>query len=286
MQCSYPIWIDKNKILAPCMRCMSCRIKRSAEWSMRLQHEFKEFEYKGMFLTLTYSDEHIHPRHSLVKKDLQDFFKRLRRRLKKRKIKYFACGEYGENTDRPHYHAIIIGLSNLSKYDRKMVGKSWPWCDWTPQRIRKSMGSVTPDSILYTTSYIQKKFINSDKEVVEIYFDGNEGEFQLQSKGIGEKHIIKNKADVEKTGKVKYKGKEVGLPRYYHSKVEVPREIKDINKKEMYKTLKEKYPLKDFDVPSERYTGKVLDTKYKDELSQRERNILSKIRLDNKEEIF
>lgn len=44
------------------------------------------------------------------KKDIQDFLKRLRKRLQPQKIRYFICSEYGPTTNRPHYHGIIFGL--------------------------------------------------------------------------------------------------------------------------------------------------------------------------------
>jgi hypothetical protein len=39
----------------------------------------------------------------------QKFMKRLRDRIKPLKIRFFHCGEYGDKTRRPHYHALIFG---------------------------------------------------------------------------------------------------------------------------------------------------------------------------------
>jgi hypothetical protein len=59
---------------------------------------------------LTYDDEHLPPNNSLLKKDLQKFFYKLRQKIKPIKIRYFAVGEYGSNkTKRPHYHIILFG---------------------------------------------------------------------------------------------------------------------------------------------------------------------------------
>ena len=87
-----------NPIDIPCGKCIGCRLAYSKEWAVRIVKECESFEY-NYFLTLTYDDEHLKSP-SLVKKDLQDFFKRLRWFYKKNfnhdNIRYFACGEYGE----------------------------------------------------------------------------------------------------------------------------------------------------------------------------------------------
>jgi hypothetical protein len=35
--------------------------------------------------------------------------KRLRKKIQPLKIRFFHCGEYGDKTRRPHYHALIFG---------------------------------------------------------------------------------------------------------------------------------------------------------------------------------
>ena len=47
--------------------------------------------------------------------------KRLRKKLHPLKIRFFHCGEYGDKTRRPHYHALIFGYSFP---DRKLFKKS------------------------------------------------------------------------------------------------------------------------------------------------------------------
>ena len=48
--------------------------------------------------------------------------------LGERRIKYFACGEYGNNTHRPHYHAIIYGVG-LDRDDKRIMRECWNYCD-------------------------------------------------------------------------------------------------------------------------------------------------------------
>ena len=144
-------------LLVPCGRCLACRISKRREWSLRMLHELADYD-DAMFLTLTYNDDNLPPNGSLVKADLQKFFKRLRKRLDVdgRKIRYFACGEYGEQTQRPHYHAIIFGLS-LRDEDKQLVVDSWDKMSWhVPQIKKKAFGMVEPDSIAYVAQYIDK----------------------------------------------------------------------------------------------------------------------------------
>lgn len=107
----------------PCGKCIACRLAYSRQWADRCMLE-ASFHDSNYFVTLTYDNEHlplvetidndtgeiIHNA-TLVKRDLQLFFKRLRKALPDCKIRYYACGEYGSQTLRPHYHAIIFGLT-------------------------------------------------------------------------------------------------------------------------------------------------------------------------------
>ncbi len=72
------------------------------------------------FLTLTYDNQHIPLIHeeesdtwipTLVKSHLQSFLKCASQKMRRnaQPLRYFAAGEYGEKTLRPHYHAIMFG---------------------------------------------------------------------------------------------------------------------------------------------------------------------------------
>ena len=177
-------------LLVPCGRCMACRIAKRREWSIRMLHELS-YHDDAVFLTLTYNDTYLPPNASLDKAALQKFFKRLRKRLGDRKIRYFACGEYGDEGGRPHYHAIIFGLS-LRAEDKKLVVESWPFCDWSNPKIFKgAFGLVEPDSIRYVAQYIDKKYTGdfAQKE----YADKNrEPVFKLSSLGLGKQFCDDN----------------------------------------------------------------------------------------------
>ncbi len=110
MRCTNPImirhpvsgrWLD-----VPCGQCISCRLKKAREWSIRIMNECSYYE-KNCFLTLTYDEEHLPSSYSISKRELQLFLKKLR---KKCKFRYFGSGEYGDKSMRPHYHIILFGV--------------------------------------------------------------------------------------------------------------------------------------------------------------------------------
>lgn len=120
---------------------MPCRVNRARLWQGRLLLEW--YASKGaIFATLTYKDPPEGG--SLVKSDLQGFFKRLR--AAGRTFRYYAVGEYGEQSLRPHYHALLFGLS---VFDEAIITEKW------------GLGFVqvsefTPARALYVSKYITK----------------------------------------------------------------------------------------------------------------------------------
>lgn len=114
-----------GSVPVPCGKCIGCRLDYSRSWADRMMLEL-ETAGKGMFVTLTYSNENAHwtqfdpvtdePMYATVdKRDCQLFMKRLRKRFPDLKIRFYLGAEYGEKTHRPHYHAILfgIGLSDI-----------------------------------------------------------------------------------------------------------------------------------------------------------------------------
>ena len=106
----------------PCGYCDGCRIDRSREWANRCMLEL-QYHDSAYFITLTYNDDHVPVSYyadpetgeaqeslTLCKRDWQLFMKRLRKAFPDDQIRFYACGEYGSQTFRPHYHAIVFGL--------------------------------------------------------------------------------------------------------------------------------------------------------------------------------
>jgi hypothetical protein len=167
----------------PCGKCISCRLKHSALWGARITHEcafyWEEFNLPSSFITLTYDEKHLPDYGCLVKQHLQDFFKRLRERLRRRnypeQIKYYASGEYGSRCpkheihncplcgtiQRPHYHAIVIGYAFP---DRFQVGEREGLVVYESNELAElwdkgfhEIGSVSFESASYCARYVMKK---------------------------------------------------------------------------------------------------------------------------------
>ena len=210
VKCLSPITLNNNtswQMDVPCGKCAVCREMRAKEWSTRLLHEMKEYE-KFSFVTLTYADECLPPNLSVSKDELQKFFKRLRKNSKVKNLKYFACGEYGEQGGRPHYHSILFGIG-LRERDKELVRKSWKYG-------MINFGNVTIASIKYVTGYILK----GGK------IPGRAKPFQLMSKGLGRAYAIENEEYLMQNLSLTVNGYKQTLPRYYTKILNIPEDIK------------------------------------------------------------
>lgn len=172
------------------------------------------------FLTLTYDEDNIPDGHTLVKRDLQLFFKRLRKARDGQRIRYYACGEYGERTWRPHYHVLLFGADffdarmrkqsdsgELVRYDSNELWDLWP-------SGQHSIGGVTFESAAYCARYAMKKRTGPSADE---YYGGRQPEFSLMSRrpGIGADWLAKYGNDVYRHDSVICRGVECKPPRYY-----------------------------------------------------------------------
>ncbi len=234
-----------KRLSVPCGKCYPCLQNRRNEWTFRLEQEMK-VSTSAWFLTLTYEDNNLplyniktekittfgqlsrmvkeieeldfNYRGTLVKKDYQQFMKKLRwhtdkwykeigdlaeiHGLKKRPVKYYAVGEYGAKTERPHYHAIIfnVPISIIKKLDNI----------WEKGFVKA--GDVNTASIHYVTKYV----INPDHKRVN-----QQNEFALISRGIGYSYIEANKKwhrENENYYVINKSGGKQKMPRYYKDK--------------------------------------------------------------------
>lgn len=199
-----------------CGACLNCRKRDARAWALRCQLELTQHD-SATFTTLTYDDLHLPP--TLRKRDLQLFLKRLRKRLPSdrraarrspptRPLRFFACGEYGETTSRPHYHAILYSTSDG---DGHSIQEAW------------GLGhthtvAVTPAAICYVAGYTNKKTDYRDKPHERV--DPTTGEvyryqppFRQMSQGIA-KHA-KQYTDAWKDYAI-YNGVKISTPRYLH----------------------------------------------------------------------
>ena len=154
MRCKYPITnIEKGRAFG-CGRCVTCRINKRRQWTNRIVLE-SSLQKDNTFITLTYSDENLPEDLSVCKYELQKFIKRLR---KQHEIRYFAVGEYGSQTNRPHYHVIAFGHPNCL-YGRTRGKNCCPIClsmakTWGLGHIY--LGEVSDDSAGYVAGYVVK----------------------------------------------------------------------------------------------------------------------------------
>lgn len=225
----------------PCGQCSACRLQYTKEWANRCLLE-AQYHKKSYFITLTYDDDHlptslldIVPESgeknveipTLRKKDLQDFFKELRYYYDKNKIRYYACGEYGTQTCRSHYHCIIFGLEldDLVMYKRVIQNGQVYWY-YTSEILNKAwkhkgfviVAPATWESIAYTARYVMKKLTGP---AAQFYEDHKiEPEFVVMSRrpGIAKQYFIDHpdmfEKDLLRIG-TEYGGKEFGIPRYF-----------------------------------------------------------------------
>lgn len=145
--------------------------------------------------------------YSLVKRDFQLFMKRLRKRFPNQKIRFYACGEYGSQTLRPHFHAIIFGLDLNDRYFWKFNHEHQPlYRSPTLEEIWPYgfalFGDVTWQTCAYTARYVMKK---RGGDLAKFYETFNlEPEFCLMSRkpGIARKYYDEHHKDFYETGKI------------------------------------------------------------------------------------
>lgn len=227
MKCLSPIALKgpAEYFYVPCGQCIACRLNYSKLWSIRMMEELKNHD-KACFVTLTYDPEHLPQDNGLHKEHLQKFWKRLRKECK---VRYFCCGEHGDRFNRPHYHAIIYGLS---PEDKEIIEKHW-------QNGLVHVGTVTEDSCVYVAKYMTKKLNGRAlKEKLEEDPD-YQNEFVLMSRrpGIGGRPSLAMVKFMYENGFIYRKGSKSALPRYYKDRYFIPTTIKDQDHDEFVKHL-------------------------------------------------
>lgn len=221
--CMTPRLIKAKGEYFPCGRCPECRARRISAWSFRLMQEDKKSNTSN-FITLTYDTKNvpISPNGfmEIKKRDLQLFFKRLRKlhvsRIHKSKgnienlgrIKYYAVGEYGGKSWRPHYHIILFNAK------LELIQAAW-------KKGSVHYGKVSGASVGYTMKYISKK-----SRIPQHKNDDRTPEFSLMSKGLGMCYLENEKMlewHLEDLLNRMYlnidDGKKISMPRYYKDKI-------------------------------------------------------------------
>ncbi len=178
------------------------------------------------FVTLTYADEHLPPGASLRKADFQKFMKRLRKRVGR--VRFFHCGEYGEELQRPHYHALLFGFGFPDRtlwsdrgtgpvFRSDLLESVWPFG-------QSEIGSVTFESAAYVARYALKKvngkaaaahYERVDCETGELFQAEPEYSTMSRRPGIGRGWIERFQSDVYPADELVIRGHACKPPRYY-----------------------------------------------------------------------
>lgn len=283
----------KQQII-PCGKCIGCRLDYSREWANRGYLEAKGWE-QNWFCTITYDEEHIPiPEEvessdgftytndgswtgTLVPKDLQQFIKNVRQIMKRERgeenIRFMACGEYGSESMRPHYHIIFFNLNLpledlyspriINKeiyYQSKIIERAWGGIRYLDEKQTivnpnskgiSNISEATWNNIAYTARYITKKI--NGKESEELYAEaGKVKEFLRVSRmpGIGEKYYREHWQEIYERDEIIIKNKAGTIsskpPKYFDElyKKDHPKEFKKLQEKRI-KEAKQGNKLKD-----------------------------------------
>jgi len=143
----------------PCGDCLPCRIKRRRIWTHRILLEATQHS-NNAFVTLTYDATNLPQNGSLIPSDLTNYIKKLRHKYR---FRYFAVGEYGERTLRPHYHLALFGAPTCERGQTDL--KRTTCCQhcethkktWAKGAIQ--LARLEPESSAYIAGYVTKKIM-------------------------------------------------------------------------------------------------------------------------------
>lgn len=203
----------------PCGQCIGCRLERSRQWAVRCMHEASMHE-ENSFLTLTYDNSHLPSDGSLVLSDFQNFMKRLRKSIAPKRVRFYHCGEYGDQFKRPHYHALLFGHDFSDKKffsgsEERRVYTSGELSSLWPLGF-SVIGEVTFESAAYVARYVMKK-VTGEKALD--HYGGRAPEYTTMSRrpGIGASWFQKFRSDVYPHDRVIVRGHHTRPPRFYDS---------------------------------------------------------------------
>lgn len=218
MLCENP-YITRGGVAASCTRCYPCRFNKRRMWTNRMVLE-SGAHANSCFATFTYMDEFLPEGNSLDPQHMKACIKRLRDRIKPLKIRYFLVGEYGDLTNRPHYHAAIFGLPHTA---HDIVQAAWG-------KGHVMLGELNKKSAQYIVGYTVKKMTSKDDPRLK----GRHPEFARMSlkPGIGALSIADICDSLRHEGGIKYiidhgdvprtlmcEGKPMPIGRYMRQKI-------------------------------------------------------------------
>lgn len=163
MLCKSP-YIGKNLQAFGCGQCLPCRINKRREWTHRILLEALCYG-DNAFVTLTYGDDNVR---SLEPEHVRNFLKRIRKAVAPRKLRFYLVGEYGDKSERPHYHLALFNYPSCGRlftsYNRNGINccgtcknfqSFWPYGNIY-------LGTLEPHSAAYIAGYVTKKMTRTD----------------------------------------------------------------------------------------------------------------------------
>lgn len=193
---------EDMQLQVPCGKCGGCRADRAMSWAIRCYHEASLYP-QNCFVTLTYADPappKLDPKH------LSQFFHDLRHCGEK--LRWYACGEYGDKTKRPHYHALIFGRDFLEgaipidverqSYLSEFLTDKWGHGMVDLQRFNMA-------TACYVAGYVTKKIGNEQ----------DEDTFQSMSRGLGYGWLQQHWHEIRNNGFVVIEGRKYPVPPAY-----------------------------------------------------------------------
>lgn len=243
MDCLKPYY-DKDKGALPCGKCLPCLIRRQNDWTFRIIKE-SETSVNNLFVTLTYEESKMPVSRSytrriksypyfetvqresfgiLQKRDIQLWIKRLRKALEPHRIRYFACGEYGPRTLRPHYHIILFGLPDLGRSSIKsIISTTW------------NRGFITISSMTHGRAAYVAKYCSASMELPEHLYDKRYRPFVLCSRrpALGSSYLSDSVVNFHRetlTTHCRLNGFSYAMPKYYKDRIfddQMKADIKD-----------------------------------------------------------
>jgi len=187
---------------------------------------------ENCFVTLTYAPGNLPPNGSLEHRDFQLFLKKLRLHhftTTGKHLRFYMCGEYGETTQRPHYHACLF---NIDFQDRIPMGKSKSGALFYESETlthiwglgRATVQPLVRETASYCARYIMKKVLGEEAKTAYAVTDPETGEMVHRRPeyaamslrpGIGASWFAKYGSDVFPMDNVIANGERRKVPKYY-----------------------------------------------------------------------
>lgn len=255
---AYDLLEQRGQFLIPCGKCIGCRLDYARHWADRMTLEYVSCG-KACFVTLTYKDEELPdtnpetgeffnhktdlndvgaPISPLKKDDLQEFMKCLRSKFVDNghdvKIRFFACGEYGEKRHRPHFHIILFGVDlqdmqisfsgdikgTLEYWDMNELGQVCYRSNLL-EDTWKNRGIVTVSDVSYgAMGYVARYSLKKAKgdDYADRYNLPKEFTNMSRNPGIGATFLAEHQDIVEDVDSWFFRGKQIYWPKYLVSK--------------------------------------------------------------------